>query len=111
MKTAVAAIEKTEEFFRSLHMSTCLGDMKMGVQPDEVLKEMAGKATAGDTMKVGAFQKMGAFQKWGKKSYMRFIKRQTTDNLNIDWHAFYRNVFALIIPMAPRIDQRRSDCS
>ena len=31
---------------------------------------------------------------------MRFIKRQTTDNLNIDWHAFYRNVFALIIPMA-----------
>lgn len=58
-KTAVAAIEKTEEFFRSLHMSTCLGDMKMGVQPDEVLKEMAGKATAGDTMKVGAFQKMG----------------------------------------------------
>ena len=59
-KTAVAAIEKTEEFFRSLHMPTCLGDMKMGVQPDEVLKEMAGKATAGDTMKVGAFQKMGA---------------------------------------------------
>lgn len=58
-KTAVAAIEKTEEFFRSLHMPTCLGDMKMGVQPDEVLKEMAGKATAGDTMKVGAFQKMG----------------------------------------------------
>ena len=29
-KTAVAAIEKTEEFFRSLHMPTCLGDMKMG---------------------------------------------------------------------------------
>ena len=52
-------IEKTEEFFRSLHMPTCLGDMKMGVQSDEVLKEMAGKATAGDTMKVGAFQKMG----------------------------------------------------
>lgn len=58
-KTAVAAIEKTEEFFRSLNMPTCLGDMKMGVQPDEVLKEMAGKATAGDTLKVGAFQKMG----------------------------------------------------
>ena len=58
-KTAVAAIEKTEEFFRSLNMPTCFGDMKMGVQPDEVLKEMAGKATAGDTLKVGAFQKMG----------------------------------------------------
>ena len=25
----------------------------------KVLKEMAGKATSGDTMKVGAFQKMG----------------------------------------------------
>lgn len=58
-KTAVAAIERTEEFFRSLNMPTCFGDMEMGVQPDEVLKEMAGKATAGDTVKVGSFQKMG----------------------------------------------------
>ena len=69
----------------------------MGVQPDEVLKEMAGKATAGDTMKVGAFQKMG------EKELYEIYKRQTTDNLNIDWHAFYRNVFALIIPMALQI--------
>lgn len=58
-KAAVAAIERTEEFFRSLKMPTCFGDMEMGVQPEEVLKEMAGKATAGDTVKVGVFQKMG----------------------------------------------------
>ncbi len=98
-KTAVAAIERTEEFFRSLHMPTCLGDMKMGVQPDEVLKEMAGKGDCrGDTMRKWALSR-----KWGQKSYMRFIKGQTTDNLNIDWHAFYRNVFALIIQWRSRI--------
>lgn len=31
---------------------------------------------------------------------MRFIKRQTTDNLNINWRSFYRSVFALVLPMA-----------
>ena len=31
---------------------------------------------------------------------MKYIKQQTTDNLNIDWKSFYKNVFALVIPMA-----------
>ena len=31
---------------------------------------------------------------------MRFIKRQTTDNLNINWGNFYRSIFALVLPMA-----------
>ncbi|QEK18067.1 putative FMN/FAD exporter YeeO [[Clostridium] hylemonae DSM 15053] len=31
---------------------------------------------------------------------MKYIKKQTTDNLNINWKSFYRNVFALVIPMA-----------
>lgn len=31
---------------------------------------------------------------------MKYIKRQTTDNLGIDWKNFYKNVFALVIPMA-----------
>lgn len=31
---------------------------------------------------------------------MRSTKLQTTNNLNIDWKTFYRNVFALVIPMA-----------
>ena len=39
-KTAVAAIEKTEEFFPvfAVMPGACLGDMKMGVQPDEEIK-------------------------------------------------------------------------
>lgn len=32
--------------------------------------------------------------------YMRSIRQQTTDNLNIDWKSFYKNVFALVMPMA-----------
>lgn len=32
--------------------------------------------------------------------YMRSIRQQTTDNLNIDWKSFYKNVFALVAPMA-----------
>lgn len=31
---------------------------------------------------------------------MRSIRQQTTDNLNIDWKSFYKNVFALVVPMA-----------
>ncbi len=31
---------------------------------------------------------------------MRSIRQQTTDNLNIDWKSFYKNVFALVMPMA-----------
>ncbi len=31
---------------------------------------------------------------------MKFIKRQTIDNLNINWRNFYRSVFALVFPMA-----------
>ena len=31
---------------------------------------------------------------------MKSIKQQTTANLNINWHVFYRNIFALVVPMA-----------
>lgn len=31
---------------------------------------------------------------------MRFIRRQTTDSLNIDWKKFYISVFSLVMPMA-----------
>lgn len=31
---------------------------------------------------------------------MKFIKQRTTDSLNIDWKNFYKNVFALVVPMA-----------
>lgn len=31
---------------------------------------------------------------------MKFTKQQTTTELHINWNSFYRNVFALVIPMA-----------
>lgn len=59
-ETAISAIEATEEFFRFLHMPTCIGEMKIGVQPDEVLKKMADSATKGDTVKLGCFKELDA---------------------------------------------------
>ncbi|MEG0720500.1 MAG: iron-containing alcohol dehydrogenase [Lachnospiraceae bacterium] len=44
---AVTAIEKTVDYFRSLHMPVCLGDLEIGVQPEGVLQEMAVKALGG----------------------------------------------------------------
>ena len=31
---------------------------------------------------------------------MRYIRQQTTDNLNINWKFFYKSVFSLVLPMA-----------
>lgn len=59
-ETAVLAIDETEEFFRSLHMPTCIGEMKIGVLPDDALRKMADSATKGDTVKLGCFKKLGA---------------------------------------------------
>lgn len=59
-ETAVLAIEATEEFFRFLHMPTCIGEMKIGVLPEERLREMADSATKGDTVKLGCFKKLDA---------------------------------------------------
>lgn len=57
-EAALKAIEATEDFFRSLHMPTCIGEMKIGVQPDEVLKKMASSATKGGTVELGCFKKL-----------------------------------------------------
>ena len=57
-ETAVLAIEATEEFFRFLHMPTCIGEMNIGIQPDEILMQMAESATKGDTVKLGCFKKL-----------------------------------------------------
>ena len=57
---ALQAIARTEEFFRSLGMPVCLGQMKIGVQPDSVLRELADSATKGDTVRLGSFKKMNA---------------------------------------------------
>lgn len=57
-EAAIAAIEKTEEFFRALDMPVSIGELSIGVQPDEVLKKMAESATKGDTVKLGCFKQL-----------------------------------------------------
>lgn len=59
-EAALAAIEMTEDFFRSLNMPVCIGELSIGVQPDEVLKKMADSATKGDTVKLGCFKPLDA---------------------------------------------------
>lgn len=56
----LASIERTEEFFRFLHMPVCLGDLSIGVQTEEALKSLAKHATKGDTVKLGCFKKLTA---------------------------------------------------
>lgn len=57
-EAAIAAIEKTEDFFRALDMPVSIGELSIGVQPDEVLKKMAESATKGDTVKLGCFRQL-----------------------------------------------------
>ena len=57
-EAAIAAIEKTEEFFRALDMPVSIGELSIGVQPDEVLKKMAESATNGGTVKLGCFKRL-----------------------------------------------------
>lgn len=59
-EAALQAIAATENYFRSIGMPVCLGQMEMGVQPDEVLKDLAWRATKGDTVWLGSFMKMNA---------------------------------------------------
>ena len=59
-EAAVLAIEQTEAFFREIQMPTSIGELSIGVQPDEVLRRMADSATRGDTVKLGCFMKLGA---------------------------------------------------
>lgn len=59
-EAALAAIEATENFFKSMEMPICIGQLSIGVQPDEVLRKMADSATKGDTIKLGCFKPLGA---------------------------------------------------
>ena len=48
-EAAIAAIERTEEFFRSLQMPTCIGELGVGVLPDEVLRKLSDSASISTT--------------------------------------------------------------
>ena len=58
-ETGLAGIEAMENFYRSIHMPTNMKEL--GVEPTEdQIKEMAMKATNGDTMELGVFKKLKA---------------------------------------------------
>lgn len=59
-EAAIAAIEKTEQYFASLKMPISISELEIGVQPDEVLKDLGKRTTGNDTFKVGAFKELGA---------------------------------------------------
>ncbi len=55
-EAALAAIKRTEQFFRDLNMPTSIGELKIGVQTDDLLKKLADSATNGDKIRLGTFQ-------------------------------------------------------
>ncbi len=55
-EAAQAAIKRTEQFFRDVDMPTCIGELTIGIQTDDLLKKLAERATNGDTVKLGTFQ-------------------------------------------------------
>ena len=55
-EAAGAAIEATVGFFRSLGMPTCLSELGVGVLDEEVLADMALRATRGGTIVLGSFR-------------------------------------------------------
>lgn len=57
-KAAVQAIEAVEHYFTKLEMPVSIGQMKIGVLADDVLLEMADRATKGDTVELGSFKKL-----------------------------------------------------
>ncbi|MEG0107439.1 MAG: iron-containing alcohol dehydrogenase [Lachnospiraceae bacterium] len=52
------AIEQTEGYFQSLGMPICLGDLSIGVQPDEELQDMARRGTCNDTIRLAKFKEL-----------------------------------------------------
>ncbi len=54
--SAQAAIKRTEQFFRDLGMPTCIGELRIGIQTDDLLMKLAESATYKDTVRLGCFQ-------------------------------------------------------
>ena len=57
-EAALAAIEATTDYFRSLDMPVSFTELGIGVQSEEMLLELADRATRGDTIKLGSFLPM-----------------------------------------------------
>lgn len=60
MEQALAAIDTTAAFFRSIGMPTSLGELKgCGVQSEQLLEELAFRCTYRGTRTIGSFQVLG----------------------------------------------------
>ena len=57
-RTAIAGIEKTVEFFKSINMPTCFSEAQMGLQADSVITELALRCSYDETRLVGQFKKL-----------------------------------------------------
>lgn len=55
---AMAGIEATEAFFKSIQLPISFGDLENGVRPDTQLLELAQGATLKNTIQVGSFMKL-----------------------------------------------------
>lgn len=55
-EAALAAIEATETYFRSIHMPVCIGQLECGVLSEEVLLELAERTTNYGAIKIGQFK-------------------------------------------------------
>lgn len=59
-KAAREAITRTVEFFHELDMPTCLSELGIGVQEEEVLRKLAMDATMNDTLVLSHLRKLKA---------------------------------------------------
>jgi len=55
-KTAEEGIAKTEAYFKSIGMPTCFTELEVGVQPDEVIEQLADGCVFQGTRLVGTFK-------------------------------------------------------
>lgn len=58
-RAAKQGIQKTVDYFRALDMPTCFGELKEGVQSEEVMTDLAKRATKNDTFKISTFKPLG----------------------------------------------------
>ncbi|MGO5053393.1 iron-containing alcohol dehydrogenase [Lachnospiraceae bacterium LCP25S3_G4] len=57
-EAALAGITRTEEYFHSLGMPICIGELEIGVQPEEEIRDMAKRGTGNNTFKVAKFKEL-----------------------------------------------------
>lgn len=59
-ETARLAIERTVDYFREIGMPVSLGELGIGIQPDEVLRKLAMEATQNDTVVLSIIRELHA---------------------------------------------------